>query len=102
MLKCKAVAAGETGSGLFRILDDDEGPASAEDLERVARVANLLLRENALAGTFRASGPGLLALDLPGEEPTFFHNGIVFAALDAFNDPIKNPTLTLFADDETS
>jgi hypothetical protein len=34
---------------------------------------------------------------LAAEERTFFHNGIVFAALDAINDPIKNPTLNLRA-----
>jgi hypothetical protein len=65
----------------------------------VARLGDLLLRENALAGRFRASGPGLLSLELPLAERTFFHNGIVFAALDAYNDPVRNPTLTLSADD---
>ena len=30
-----------------------------------------------------------------------FHNGIVFAAFDAVNDPLKNPTLTLRATEET-
>lgn len=65
----------------------------------MARLADLLLRENALAGRFRALGPGLLALELPEVERTFFHNGIVFAALDAYNDPVRNPTLTLSAED---
>ncbi len=65
----------------------------------MARLANLLLRENSLAGGFRAHGPGQLALELAEGERTFFHNGIVFAALDAYNDPVKNPTLTLSADD---
>ncbi len=65
----------------------------------MARLADLLLRENSLAGRFRAVVPGLLALELPEGERTFFHNGIVFAALDAYNDPVKNPTLTLSADD---
>lgn len=65
----------------------------------MARLADLLPRENALAGRFRALGPGLLALELPEVERTFFHNGIVFAALDAYNDPVRNPTLTLSAED---
>jgi hypothetical protein len=64
----------------------------------VARIAELLLRENELPGRFLVAGPGVLALELAAGQRTFFHNGIVFAALDAFNDPVKNPTLTLSAD----
>ena len=63
-----------------------------------SRVGDLLLRENNLPGRFLVAGPGLLALDLAAAERTFFHNGIVFAALDAYNDPVRNPTLTLSAD----
>jgi len=96
MLRCKGVDGEEPGRSLFRILEAGE-PASEESLSRVARVADVLLRENALAGGFRPIGPGILALELPAEERTFFHNGIVFAALDAINDPIKNPTLNLQA-----
>ena len=40
----------------------------------------------------------MLALELPEAKRTFFHNGIVFAALDAVNDPVRNPTLTLLAE----
>jgi len=83
---------------VYRVFESD-APASVESLERVARLADLLLRENSLAGRFRSIGPGLLALELSQSERTFFHNGIVFAALDAYNDPIRNPTLTLSADD---
>jgi hypothetical protein len=68
-----------------------------ESLERVARIADLLLRENDLPGRFLVGAPGMLSLELPSGERTFFHNGIVFAALDAYNDPIRNPTLTLSA-----
>ena len=73
-------------------------PASVESLERVARLAGLLLRENDLPGRFVVAGPGQLALELAARERTFFHNGIVFAALDAYNDPVRNPTLTISAE----
>ena len=76
-------------------------PASVESLERVARIAQLLLRENDLPGRFLVAGGGLLALELPAAERTFFHNGIVFAALDAYNDPVRNPTLTLSSEGMT-
>ncbi len=100
MLRCKGIEPGGPERSEFRILEEDE-PASAEKLERVARLGALLLRENNLAGRFVAAGPGVLALELPEGERTFFHNGIVFAALDAVNDPVKNPTLNLQADEET-
>ena len=48
------------------------------------------------------AGPGLLALELPRDARGFFHNGIVFAALDAVNDPVRNPTLILRADGPAS
>ncbi len=101
MLRCKGLEVDEPERGLFRILGDNR-LASIEELERIVRIADLLLRENGLSGVFRAAGPGLLALELPDHERTFFHNGVVFAALDAFNDPVKNPTLTLLADDDRS
>ena len=99
MLRYKGTEGDEPERSVFRILEGDE-PASEESLFRVARIADLLLRENKLAGRFRAAGPGMLALELAAGERTFFHNGIVFAALDAFNDPVKNPTLTLQAGKE--
>ena len=98
MLRCKGVEGEEPERCLFRIFEAGE-PASEESLSRVARVAEVLLRENALPGCFRPIGRGILALELPAEERTFFHNGIVFAALDAINDPIKSPTLNLQAGD---
>jgi hypothetical protein len=88
----------EPERAFFRIQDEDR-PAPVGSLERVARFADALLRENELAGRFLVMGPGLLALDLAEAQRTFLHNGIVFAALDAFNDPVRNPTLTLSADD---
>jgi hypothetical protein len=97
MLRCRGIDSEETGRSVFRVTEADL-PASVESLERVARIAELLLRENDLPGRFVVAEPGLLALELPAAERTFFHNGIVFAALDAYNDPVRNPTLTLSAD----
>ena len=94
MLRCRGVEGEEPERSLFRIFEGEE-PAPEESLARVARIADLLLRENALGGRFRTVGPGLLALELAADERTFFHNGIVFAALDAINDPVKSPTLNL-------
>ena len=82
--------------GLFRIVVDDR-PAPPETLAHVARIADVLLRENSLHGRFVADD-GMVALELPEGERTFFHNGIVFAALDAVNDPVRNPTLNLLAE----
>ena len=101
MLRCKGVEGEESDRCVFRILEAGE-PASEESLSRVARVAEILLRENALAGRFHPIGPGMLALVLAAEERTFFHHGIVFAALDAINDPIRSPTLNLRAGDRES
>jgi hypothetical protein len=98
VLRCKGMETGGPERAFFRIQDEDQ-PAPVGSLERVARFGDALLRENELAGRFLVVGPGQLALDLPEAQRTFFHNGIVFAALDAFNDPVRNPTLTLSADD---
>lgn len=98
MLRCKGIESDGPDRSEFQILEEGE-PASAEDLERVAKIGALLLRENNLAGHFVVAGPGVLALELPVGDRTFFHNGIVFAALDAVNDPLKSPTLNLRADD---
>lgn len=84
---------------MFRVLEED-APAGPEALDRVARVAEVLLRENGLPGRFAVAGPGVLTLELPESERTFFHNGIVFAALDAVNDPTKSPTLNFRATEE--
>jgi hypothetical protein len=96
VLRCKGVES-EADRGVFRILEDEE-PASLRSLTQVARLADVILRENELLGRFAAESPGVLVLELPEGKRTFFHNGIVFAALDAFNDPVKNPTLTLLAE----
>jgi hypothetical protein len=98
VLRCKGIESETAERSLFRILEEDQ-PAGAAKLERVARLGDVLLRENDLAGRFAMAGPGLIALELAAAERTFFHNGIVFAAIDAYNDPVKNPTLTLSADE---
>jgi hypothetical protein len=98
MLRYKGIAADEPDHCEFCILDG-EAPAAPAVVERVARIAGVLLAENELGGAFRVAGPGLLTLDLSKAERGFFHNGIVFAALDAVNDPVRNPTLTLRADE---
>jgi hypothetical protein len=96
LLRCKGIES-RPERGVFRILQGDQ-PASLESLTQVVRLAGILLRENELAGQFVVTADGAVALELPEAKRTFFHNGIVFAALDAFNDPVKNPTLTLLAE----
>ena len=98
MLRCKGIE-NQPERGVFRILDE-QGPASGEQLEQIARIARVLLRENDLAGDFVVTPDGAIALELPEGQRTFFHNGIVFAALDAFNDPVRNPTLTLLGEED--
>ena len=99
MLRFRGIAADEPDRCVFRIAEGD-APAAPEVLERVARIAGILVAENGLSGRFSAAGPGELALALSRGERSFFHNGIVFAALDAVNDPVKNPTLTLRAEEK--
>lgn len=96
VIRCRAIES-RPERGVFRIFVDDE-PAPPETLAQVARLADVLLRENSLLGHFVADGDGIVALELPEAKRTFFHNGIVFAALDAINDPVKNPTLNLLAE----
>jgi hypothetical protein len=97
MLRYRGIASDEPEQSVFRILDGD-APASCETLGRVARIASILLAENGLSGAFAAGEPGELVLELSRADRSFFHNGIVFAALDAVNDPVRNPTLTMRAD----
>src|SRR5687768_3375061 len=96
MLKVTAIQEGGPDLRLFH-LAEDKLPAPRESLERMVQLGAELLRENELPGTFRVFGEGLLALDLPSARRTFFHDGIVFAALDAFNHPEKNLTITRLA-----
>lgn len=93
MLKVSKILDEGLERGIFEI-QEDGAPASPQTLDRVALFAKRLLQENKLPGSFGVSGPGLLALDLRAPERSFFHTGIVFAALDAFDNPRKNPTIT--------
>ena len=82
-------------------ISEGDSPASTESLQRVARYGDHLLQENELPGAFDVPGEGVLILDVPASGRTFFHEGIVFAALDVFNDPVRNPTVTLLATPDT-
>ena len=96
MLRCKGIDSAGPERSFYTIVEG-EAPATVKALARIVRTANVLLAENRLAGRFVAAAPGLLALELARDVRTFFHNGIVFAALDAVNDPVRNPTLTMMA-----
>ena len=79
------------------VIEEDGEPASSEALARVARIAQKLLQENELPGEFLVFETGLLGLNVLASDRTFFHDGIVFASLDAVNNPEKNPTITQLA-----
>lgn len=93
MLKVKAIRDDGSARRLFEI-HFDGAPATVEALSAVGRVASRLIEENELPGAFRVDSAGVLSLDLDAPQRSFFHDGIVFAAIDAVNDPIKSPTLT--------
>jgi hypothetical protein len=93
MLKVKGMRDVSPGKRLF-VIESDGEPAALETIARLASIAGRLLEENALPGEFQPFEAGLLALNVRTSERTFFHDGIVFAALDAINNPEKNPTLT--------
>ena len=93
MLKVKGMRDVSPGKRLF-VIEDEGSPAPIETVARVASIAGRLLGENELPGEFQTFEAGLLALNVRGSERTFFHDGIVFAALDAVNNPEKNPTIT--------
>ena len=96
MLRCKGIDSAGPDRSFFTVVEDS-APARHEALERVVRAANVLLAENRLAGRFEVAAPGLIAHELSRDDRTFFHNGIVFAAIDAVNDPVRNPTITMLA-----
>lgn len=81
------------GKRLF-VIENDGEPAPKEFLQRIATICRRLLTENELPGEFAVFDVGLLSLDVRAADRSFFHDGIVFAALDAVNDPAKNPTLS--------
>ena len=91
MLKVKGMRDASPGKRLF-VIEEEGEPASPDDLQRVASIAGRLLRENEMPGEFGVFDRGLLVLNVRVSERTFFHDGIVFAALDAVNNPERNPT----------
>lgn len=96
MLRVTGMRDGAAHERLYAV-EEDGAPASVESLTRVARFGTHLLEENGLAGAFRVAEEGALVLDLSSAERTFFHEGIVFAALDVYNNPLRNPTVTRLA-----
>jgi hypothetical protein len=96
MLKVKGMRDVSPGKRLF-VIEIEGEPAPVEEIEKVATIARRLLLENELPGEFEVFEAGLLALNVRTAERTFFHDGIVFAALDAINNPEKNPTITRLA-----
>ena len=93
MLKVRGIEASAQRERHFRV-EDDGRPAAEASLKLVAFYTRRLLAENELVGSCRAVSPGLLVLELPETDSTYFYDGLVFAALDAFNNPNKNPTIT--------
>jgi hypothetical protein len=93
VLKVKGMRDVSPGKRVF-VIEENGEPASTGDLERVVTIAGRLLAENDLPGEFGVFEEGLLSLNVRSSERTFFHDGIVFAALDAVNNPEKNPTIT--------
>jgi hypothetical protein len=93
VLKVIGVEPGGAQQRRFRINENGK-PASETSLKLVAFYVRRLLTENELDGGCRVVTEGMLALDLPPTDSVFFYDGLVFAALDAFNNPNKNPTIT--------
>lgn len=96
MLKVKGMRDVSPGKRVF-VIEENGEPASLESIGRVAAIAQKLLHENDLPGEFHVFEAGLLGLNVPLNDRTFFHDGIVFASIDAVNDPGKNPTITQLA-----
>ena len=97
MVKVKGMRDVSPGKRLFVVETEGGEPAPVEEIEKIAAIARRLLLENELPGEFEVFEAGLLALNVRTSERTFFHDGIVFAALDAINNPEKNPTITRLA-----
>lgn len=93
MLNVKGMRDVSPGKRLF-VIEDEGEPAPLVAIERLVSIAERLLHENELPGEFQSFDVGLLALNIRASERTFFHDGIVFAALDAVNNPEKSPTVT--------
>ena len=98
LLKVKGIEDLGSDRRIYSITADGQ-PARAEILEDVARIASRLVAENELPGSYKAGEEGAIVLELAELKRSFFHDGIVFAAIDAVNDPVHSPTLTRIARD---
>jgi hypothetical protein len=96
MLRVKGMRDISPGKRLF-VIEEEGEPASPEVIERVVSIARHLLAEKELPGEYEVFDRGLLVLNVSASVRSFFHDGIVFTALDAINNPTKNPTLNHFA-----
>jgi hypothetical protein len=96
MLKLKGMRDVSPGKRVF-VIEEEGEPAASDSIRRIASIAQRLIQENDLPGEFYVFQTGLLGLDVPATDRTFFHDGIVFASLDAVNNPGKNPTITQLA-----
>jgi len=96
MLKVRGMRDVSPGKRVF-VIEEEGEPASSDSIGRVASIAQRILQENELPGEFHVFETGLLGLNVPSSDRTFFHDGIVFASLDAVNNPDKNPTVTQLA-----
>jgi hypothetical protein len=93
MLRVSTMRDDERGRLRYSIVNGGE-PALQEHLARVAGFGNRLLQESGLEGSYSTPEAGVLLLEVSPPSRTFFHEGVVFAALDAFNDPTRNVTIT--------
>jgi hypothetical protein len=96
MLRVKGMRDISPGKRLF-VIEEEGEPALPEAIERIASIARRLLVENELPGEYGLFDRGLLVLNVLSSARSFFHDGIVFAALDAVNNPTKNPTISQLA-----
>jgi hypothetical protein len=93
MLKVKGMRDVSPGKRVF-VIEEEGEPAASDSIRRVASIAQRLLQENELPGEFHVFETGLLGLNILASDRTFFHDGIVFASLEAVNNPEKNSTIT--------
>jgi hypothetical protein len=96
MLRVREIRDDGPDRTLFRIAEEGR-PPSREKIARLVAVAAQLLAEYGLPGKFRANESGEVVLEVTASARHFLHDGVLFAALDAVNDPVRNPTLTLYA-----
>jgi hypothetical protein len=98
VLKVREVRDDGPDRTLFRIAEEGRPPCR-EKVARLVTVAAALLAEYGLPGAFRTSGDGDVVLEVASVSRHFLHDGVLFAALDVVNDPVRNPTLTLYVAD---